>query len=181
MKSAKDQLWYACHNNAYLRWQLSFARGWLGAENAALFLADEAGENLVFAASVGRHAERYTGAGRLEDALRVEISAGFGLSSLAFLYGKPMCMEKPDPRHNPKVDEAVGTKTRSLYCVPMVVAEETVGTLGVINVHEEDESARDRFTPEDFEVMQSVAEAISYRLEKEWKRIGRDAEMLLSD
>ena len=93
-----------------------------------------------------------------------------------------MSMEKPDPRHNPTIDRAVGTYTRSLYTIPVANEERTLGTLSTINVHVKDSGGpADRFSAADMAALQTAAEALSFWITKEWGRLSGDTQSLLAD
>jgi hypothetical protein len=181
MADNAERLWMACHHSVYVKQQLGFARAAVQAENTALLLLDDAGENLVFCASVGEHSERYTGGGGYEAALRVSMSEGIGMNPLAVLYSKPMSMEQPDARHNPAIDRAIGTKTRSLYTVPLAGPQITLGTFSTINVHEgASAELTDKFQPGDIEALQAVGEALNLWISREWEKLVGNTQALRS-
>lgn len=171
------RLWSACQQSEFIRWQLRFVLESVEAENCAVLLLDDAGEHLVFACSVGLHAEKYTGNGDYDSALRVPISGGIGLNAIAVLYGKPICMNEDDPRHNPAIDEHVGTKTRNLYAVPLAAREQTLGTFGTINAHIA--AGGDKgFEPQDIAACHAATQAVSLWIEQQWEALLRDPQVL---
>lgn len=130
-----QRLWLAVNASHAVKSHLDNARHALEAENASVLLLDDEGENLVFAAVAGAHADKYLGGSEFEHALRVPMLGGRGLTPLAVLYGKPISMSEQDPRHNPELDELVGTKTHNLYVIPLAAAGNTLGAFGCINAH----------------------------------------------
>lgn len=178
MKSSAERLWYACSKSAYVKYQLSFAREALDAENSAVLLLDEPGENLVFCASVGNKSDITTGEGNYQKALRVSMGAGIGINLLAVLYSKPMSMEKPDARHNPAIDQKTGITTRNLYAIPLAANQVTLGTFSTVNVHQQATQDNFNFSRGDTEALHAVADALSLWIAREWEAIAGDAKSL---
>lgn len=158
MSGRMERLWRTCRQSDLIRWQLSFALRFVEGETASVMLLDDSGANLVFCLSVGENAARYMGHGEYEEALRVPVAGTIGVNPLVVLYGKPICMGEGDPRHNPGVDTAVGTKTRNLYAIPLASAGEVVGTFSAINAH--GGSGGKGFAGTDMEAMNAAAEAV---------------------
>jgi GAF domain-containing protein len=158
---AAQALWRAVHAAPFVRTQLRFAVATLGAETASVMLLDEAGEHLVFAASAGANAERYTGAGDPAAAMRIRLAGGTGLNAIAATFGRPVVKNGDDPRHNSSIDRAVGTRTHSLYACPLSGGGRIVGTLSAINAH-----GGGPFTPEDMQAMDGAAEALNLWLDR---------------
>ena len=169
------RLWRICCESDFIRRQLDFALSYVEAETASVMILDDAGENLVFCFSVGENSDKYTGGGDYQKAVRGPMSATKGINPLVVLYGKPICMEESDPRHNPDIDQLVGTKTHSLYAIPLAVTDRVVGTLSAINAHYK--SARGptekSFSRQDLEAMNAAAREVHRFISRKWEELVR--------
>lgn len=158
-------LWMALHESAYVRWQLKLLATFVEAAGASVMLLDDEAEELVFAAAVGLNAKRLTGEGDYGQALRIPLSADLGINSIAAFYGRMICLEKMDSRHNKSVDERLDQRTESICAMPLVLETGVMGTLSVINAHAQGApDVRNRFRREDQEAAQQVAQALSHWL-----------------
>ena len=168
-------LWELCHQSDFIRWQLTFALSLIEGETASVMLLDEAGENLVFCSSIGENVDKYLGQGKYEDAMRVPMNSEKGINPLVVLFGKPICMEDGDPRHYPNIDQVAGTKTRSLYALPLAAKDRVVGTFSAINAHYKtpDLSRRFHFDNRDLEAMRAASHAVHLWLSHLWEDLER--------
>lgn len=164
-----ERLWEVCRRSDFVRRQLLFALEAVEGETASVMLLDEEGANLVFCVSVGENAFRYMGEGEYDAALRVPVSGTIGINPLVVLYGKPISMVEGDSRHNPEVDAIVGTKTSSLYSIPLAAGERVVGTFSAINAHggKLSEKGSPGFGSEEMEAMNAASEAVRLWLTQE--------------
>ena len=168
-------LWELCHQSDFIQWQLTFTLSFIEGETASVMLLDEAGENLVFCSSIGENVDKYLGQGKYEDAMRVPMNSEKGINPLVVLFGKPICMEEGDPRHYPNIDQAAGTKTRSLYALPLAAKDRVVGTFSAINAHYKapDLSRRFHFNDRDLKAMHAASHAVHLWLFHKWEDLER--------
>src|SRR5262249_54484532 len=98
------------------------------AEAAALFLVDEARQELAFEIALGPHAA----AAR---ALRVPL--GHGIARLVAVTGQTMMVADADkdPRAAADIAAAIGYTPRSILCVPLLSNDRIVGVLEVLDKH----------------------------------------------
>lgn len=96
----------------------------VGAEGGALFLLDEAGENLICRASYGP-----------VDIHGLTVPAGHGIvgRSVAGLSSEMVRDVAADPHFQGAVDEKTGFTTRSILCAPMAVKDERIGAIELVN------------------------------------------------
>jgi hypothetical protein len=161
MKTILKTLWERCNQSPYVRWQLRFIRAATGCEGASLLLLDAGQADLVFCCAVGLNSEGLVGEGNYAHAMRVSLDATVGINSMAALYGKPICMQRPDERHNKEVDQKFSQKTHSVFAVPVATMSGIVGTVSAINAHcEVSGGDRHYFQDEDREAVLYAAEAI---------------------
>ena len=121
-----------------LQLNADMARDLLGAERCSVWLADEGAGEL------------WTKVAHGIDEIRIPIASG--LAGACFLSNTTMIVNdvQADPRFNRAIDAASGYGSRSAICVPLRVADATIGVLQVLNKPE-------GFTEEDAEVLRLMS------------------------
>jgi GAF domain-containing protein len=131
---------------------LHFAAQVLDASGAAALLLDERGEQLVFTAALGTHAQALIGQ---------KTRVGEGIAGHVVQSGEIAIVNdsRADSRFSGHIDSRIGFDTRSVLCVPLKVRERILGVLEVLNR----EGAPG--TPADAEVLQAVANQAAIALD----------------
>jgi sigma-B regulation protein RsbU (phosphoserine phosphatase) len=114
---------------------LQMITAYVGAEGGALFMLDEAQENLRCQACVG--ATEITG-------LTIRADQGIVGRSVQTDEGVIVRDVANDPNHFKGVDEQTGFTTKSIVCAPMSIKGQKVGAIELINkvAHDDDRSGR---------------------------------------
>jgi len=120
------------------------ARQYIPCESGSICLAglsEPAGE-LVYVAAFGEGSDKIVGA---------RLPVGSGLTGRAFREGRPVLQNdvRQDADFFPGFDEATHYTTRSLLAVPVDLAGETAGVIGLFNRRE-----REGFRPEDLKLLE---------------------------
>jgi len=111
-----------------------------------LFLRDPGTDDLRFAITVGRVAERLAGR---------RIPIGEGVVGFVARTGEPLVVEdvRTDPRFSARFDRDTGFKTRSLLCAPLVARGEVLGVIELIR-----RPGEPSFTERDLRLLRVVAD-----------------------
>ncbi len=98
----------------------------IGAHAGALFLIDEAAEQLIFEVAIGPKAA---------DVKRLRVPLGHGIAGLVALSGQPMAVADADQdsRQAADIAEQVGYRPRSILCVPLVYRDRVTGVLELLD------------------------------------------------
>lgn len=98
----------------------------IGARSAALFLIDEAADELVFAVALGPEATT------VKD-LRVPL--GHGIAGLVAVSGQPIAIADADadPRQAADVARQVGYTPKAILCVPLLYQDRIIGVLELLD------------------------------------------------
>ena len=102
------------------------AAGVISARAAALFLVDEAAQDLRFAVALGESA----------DALKdVRVPLGHGIAGGVALSGQPMAVSdvQADERWAAEIGERVGYAPESILCVPLFYEDAVIGVLELLD------------------------------------------------
>ncbi|MGI9241537.1 MAG: GAF domain-containing protein [Verrucomicrobiales bacterium] len=120
----------------------------LACDSVGLWIADEAGENLVFAITDPED-ERIIGREQ-------PLSEGF--ISLVFASEQPICENRvaEDERHSKRIDSAVGEKTEAMVAVPFYLGGRLGGVLSAVR-WEGGRSSGDPFGQEDLRSMRRAS------------------------
>ena len=102
------------------------AAGVIPSRSAALFMIDEAAEELVFQVALGPEAEQVR---------NVRVPLGHGIAGLVAVSGQPMAVADAaqDPRQAADIAESVGYAPGTILCVPLFYDEEVVGVLELLD------------------------------------------------
>jgi signal transduction histidine kinase/CHASE2 domain-containing sensor protein len=128
-----------------LRRVLDWSVTTMEAEGGSALLLSEAGDRLLFTASVGPLA------GKLEP---FALKPGEGVAGWVAQHGESVFINdvRGDKRFLPDIDEATGFRTRSLACVPFKANGQTLGVLEIVNRKHNRPWER-----EDIELLESIA------------------------
>jgi GAF domain-containing protein len=98
----------------------------IGAAAGALFLIDEAANELVFEVAIGPKAA---------EARRFRVPLGHGIAGLVAVSGQPMAVADAaqDARQASDIAEATGYIPKSILCVPLIYGERVVGVLELLD------------------------------------------------
>lgn len=120
------------------------AQRYVPSESGSICLASPSGESgdLVYVAAFGAKAASVVGS---------RLPAGTGITGRAFREGRAILQNEAREDHDfySGFDEASSYTTRSLLAVPVTLAEETVGVIGLFNRAESD-----GFRPEDLKLLE---------------------------
>jgi Nif-specific regulatory protein len=96
------------------------------AKASSLLLLDKKTNKLYFKVAIGE---------RKEEVRKFEINMGQGIAGLVAKEGEPLLIPDVtnDPRWYKQISESTGFQTRSIACVPMKVAGETIGVVEIID------------------------------------------------
>jgi len=102
------------------------------AKASSLLLLDPKTKKLYFKVAIGE---------RRDEVRKYEIGLGQGIAGIVAQKGEALLIPDvtKDPRWYKQISESIGFQTRSIACVPMKVAEETIGVVEIID--KEDGSA----------------------------------------
>ncbi|HSJ58580.1 MAG TPA: GAF domain-containing protein [Anaerolineae bacterium] len=128
------------------------------AETASLALLDQETQELVFDLVLGD-------GGQVASSFR--LSVGQGVVGWVVEHGLPARIDDVtrDPRFFDGVDRATGFCTRSLLCVPLVVAGRIIGAIEAVNKMGTTPGERQAFAPEDEELLQGAAAFVALAVE----------------
>lgn len=98
----------------------------LSAKAASLFLIDEKTQELVFQVGVG---------GKAEALKNFRIPLGHGIAGLVAVTCQPMIVSdaRSDPRQAADIAQAIGYFPGSIFCIPLISGERTIGVLEVLD------------------------------------------------
>ncbi|MEM1212799.1 MAG: GAF domain-containing protein [Planctomycetota bacterium] len=123
------------------------------ADEGSILLADDEGESMRFALSVGPSADRLLGQ-------QVRVGQGLVGLTMAYQIGSSVADVKSAPAHDPTIDQAVGSHTQAMLAVPISSADREWGVLTAINpTHGE------AFTQGELEVANRTAAAVAHHLD----------------
>lgn len=124
---------------------ISTSKDVLQAENNSLMLVDEDTGELVFYVV----ANDPTGA-----LVERRIPPNRGIAGWVVQHGQPALVDDPahDARFYPDIDRAVGSSTRNILAVPLIVRDRTVGVVEATN-----KQGADGFGPADLELADALA------------------------
>lgn len=119
------------------------------AKASSLLLLDPRTKKLYFKVAIGE---------RREEVRKYEISLGQGIAGTVAQKGEALLIPDvtKDPRWYKQISDSIGFQTRSIACVPMKVADETIGVVEIID--KEDGSA---IGDEDMKTLRVFAELAS--------------------
>ena len=108
---------------------------------AALFLIDEAAQELVFEVALGDKAA---------EVKKFRVPLGTGIAGLVAVTGQPMAISdaQSDPRQAEDIAKAVDYRPDSLLCVPLFFNDQIIGVLELL-----DRIGQPSFSPEDMEAL----------------------------
>jgi GAF domain-containing protein len=123
---------------------LSAALDAVDSENGSLLLRDEKTEELVFVEVHGPHREALMG---------YRLPPGVGVVGWCVTNRQPLLVPdvRQDPRFSSLVDEAIGFRTISLICVPLLDGDRPLGAIEVVNPR-----SGESFRQEDLDIMRLV-------------------------
>ena len=116
----------------------------MGIEAGSVSLFDEESGDLVIRAMVGNGSYNVTG---------IHIPRGKGIASWVFEHGETALVHdvRHDPRFYPGIDEMSGFTTRSVLCIPLCSRDRVIGVIEAMN------KVHGQFTPEDQQLLESLA------------------------
>jgi GAF domain-containing protein len=116
----------------------------IGAEEASIFLVDEATGELVLEYASGEVGEKITG---------LRLQSGQGVVGWVIKYGEDLIVPYPglDARFFEGVDERTGFSTRSILCGPIRVGERAIGAIEVLN------KTQGTFNDDDLVLLRAIA------------------------
>ena len=126
----------------------------IAAHAAALFLLDEATQELVFEVALGQKAT---------EVKKFRVPLGHGIAGLVALTGQPLAVTDAhqDPRQAADIARGVGYVPRNILCVPLIRDEQVVGVLELL-----DKQGAPSFSTTDMEILghfaTQAAVAIAY-------------------
>ncbi|MEM6552948.1 MAG: GAF domain-containing protein [Planctomycetota bacterium] len=123
------------------------------AAEGSILLADDDGESMRFALSVGPSADRLVGQ-------QVRVGQGLVGLTMAYQIGSSVADVKAAPAHDPTIDEAVGSHTEAMLAVPISSPSREWGVLTAINP-----TRGEAFTHDQLETANRTAAAVAERLE----------------
>ena len=108
---------------------------------AALFLIDEATQELVFEVALGDKAA---------EVKKFRVPLGTGIAGLVAVTGQPMAISdaQSDPRQAADIAKAVNYRPESLLCVPLFFNDQIIGVLELL-----DREGQPTYSPEDMEAL----------------------------
>lgn len=108
---------------------------------AALFLIDDAAQELVFEVALGDKAD---------EVKKFRVPMGTGIAGLVAVTGQPMAISdaQNDPRQAADIAKAVDYKPDSLLCVPLFFNDQIIGVLELL-----DREGQPSYSPEDMEAL----------------------------
>lgn len=109
-----------------LRMIVETAADVISARSAALFLLDEAAQELVFEVALGPKAD---------EVKHHRVPVGHGIAGLVALSGQPMAVSDAsnDPRQASDIARSVGYLPQSILCVPLFYGDDVVGVLELLD------------------------------------------------
>lgn len=124
----------------------------LDVEAGSLLLIDEGTNELYF---------KITLRGENKSVTAFRLQPGQGIAGWVVEHGTPAIVNdtSTDPRFYSKIDEAIGFKTKSVLCAPLIVQGGTIGALEVINKHQ------GYFTTADRDLLISMCASLAIALE----------------
>lgn len=126
----------------------------VGSSDGSLLLLDEETNELAFVAVIGENAESLSG-------LRVPASTGIVGSVVASRQARLVEDVRQEPLWSPQVDQAIGFRTSSLLCVPVVHGTRVWGAIEVVNTR-----SGTPFDKQDLQVLLVVARLAALTLAK---------------
>jgi CheY-like chemotaxis protein len=131
----------------------------LQVEACSLLLLDQETGELDFTVTLKGDEARYSD---------FRLKPGQGIAGWVALHGKPLLVPdvRRDPRFYADVDRGTGFQSRSILCVPLKVRERVIGVLEAINKTGGSEGVT--FTPEDLELMTTLASWVAVAVENAW-------------
>jgi GAF domain-containing protein len=126
----------------------------ISARSAALFLLDDATDELVFQVALGSKAEAVR-------SFRVPL--GHGVAGLVALTGQPMAIAdaRGDPRIATDIAESVGYIPDSVLCVPLFYGDRVIGALELL-----DKAGASSFAPSDIDALALFANQAAVALQQ---------------
>lgn len=139
----------------------------IGARAGALFLIDEAAEQLIFEVAIGPKAT---------DVKQLRVPLGHGIAGLVALSGQPMAIADADQdsRQAADIAEQVGYRPRSILCVPLVYRDRVTGVLELL-----DKEGAPSFAAEDMHALGLFANQAAVGIEQ--SRTQRDLAAFLAE
>jgi transcriptional regulator with GAF, ATPase, and Fis domain len=139
----------------------------IGARSGALFLIDEAAEQLIFEVALGPKAA---------DVKKLRVPLGHGIAGLVALSGQPMAVADADQdsRQAADIAEQVGYQPQSILCVPLVYRDRVTGVLELL-----DKEGEPAFTAEDMHALGLFANQAAVGIEQ--SRTQRDLAAFLAE
>ncbi len=124
----------------------------LDVEAGSLLLIDQATNELYFKMTLRGENKRVT---------EFRLQPGQGIAGWVVAHGTPAIVNdvSSDSRFYSKIDEAIGFKTKSVLCAPLIVKGRPIGTLEVIN------KRRNYFTANDQDVLIAMCASLAIALQ----------------
>lgn len=143
----------ATHSNL-LQGIVETAAGVISARAAALFLVDEATQDLRFEVALGERAEA------LKD---VRVPLGHGIAGGVALSGQPMAVSdvQEDERWAAEIGERVGYTPESILCVPLFYEDAVIGVLELL-----DKEGAPSFAEDDIRLLSLFANQAAIAIEQ---------------
>jgi GAF domain-containing protein len=113
----------------------------ISARSAALFLIDDAAQELIFEVALGPKAD---------EVQKHRVPLGHGIAGLVAVSGQPMAVSDAsnDPRQASDIARAVGYVPESILCVPLISGDQVIGVLELL-----DKVGMPAFTADDMHVL----------------------------
>lgn len=139
----------------------------IGARAGALFLVDEARDELIFEVAIGP---------RAAEVRHVRVPLGQGIAGLVAVSGQPMAIADAgrDPRHASDIAQQIGYYPESILCVPLFSGDRLTGVLELL-----DKEGAPAFTAADMHTLGLFANQAAVAIEQ--SRTHRTFGALLGD
>ena len=126
----------------------------IGAQAAALFLIDEAAQELVFEVALGQKAA---------EVKQFRVPLGHGIAGLVAVSGQPIATSdaQRDPRQAADIARSVGYAPQSILCVPLFFNDHVTGVLELL-----DKAGAPSFSARDMEVLGLFANQAAIAIEQ---------------
>ncbi len=140
----------------------------LKAEASSVFLVDDKSDTLYIRTATGE---------KEEEVKTIRVPIGEGIAGWVAKEGKPLIIEdaEQDPRFKKSISDAIGFKTKSVMCVPLVSDSGIIGVIEVIN-----STDKEAFDMGDMDFLLILSDQVSSSLRnaKEYSAISKENESL---
>jgi GAF domain-containing protein len=135
----------------------------IGARAGALFLLDEAANELTFEVAIGS---------RAAEVKRFRVPLGHGIAGIVAATGQAMAISdaESDPRLASDIADSVGYVPQTVLCVPLFYGDSVIGALELL-----DKEGAERFTAGDMEALGLFAHqaAVALQLSRTYQNVAR--------